>query len=112
MVPVEQLETGGGNAKERRPPVVRILAAPYDALLYEVRQATAHRRARIVVEKQKLFERERPPLFFRVADLDDDIEIDHGFQEWHLRTLKFPHSPQSSKYLHVLSFLIVCCNYR
>jgi len=61
--------------------IVRMFAPDYDSLLNELGQFTAYRRAGTEIQQKELFQRQWLPLFFRVPDLDHDIEIDDGFEE-------------------------------
>ena len=62
--------------------IVRVFAPDYDSLLNKLGQFAAHRRARTDSQQKELFQRQWLPLLFRISDLDDDIEIDDGPEEW------------------------------
>jgi hypothetical protein len=58
-----------------------MFAARHDSLVYQLRQLSADRRARANIQQKKLFNRHGTPALLLVADLDDDVEIDNGFEE-------------------------------
>ena len=61
--------------------IVRIFAPDYDSLLNELGQFAAYRRVGTEIQQKELFQRQRLPLFYRISDLDHDIEIDDGLEE-------------------------------
>ena len=77
--------------------VVRVFAPDHYSPLDESGQFAADCRARTDVQQKKLFQGQCLPLLFRVADLDDDIEIDDGSEEGQLLPFKLPNLFQSGE---------------
>jgi len=79
-----------GEREYRRSLIVCVFTPHYRTLAYELGEAPAHRAARTDVEQTKLFQRQRLFHLFGIADLDNDIEIDHRFKEWKMKSFEFP----------------------
>ena len=70
--------------------IFRMPALRYDSLVDELREFAPYRRARSDVQQKELLQRERPLLFFGISDLDEDVEVDEGFEERQLRPFILP----------------------
>ena len=68
--------------------IVRMFAPDDNALRDKLGQFAAYRRARTVNQQKELFQRQWLPPLFCISDLDDDIEIDDGFEERELLPFK------------------------
>ena len=68
-----------------------------DLLLDELGQFSAHRRARTDVQKQQLFECDRLAALLCVSNLDDNVELSQGPEEWDLSPLVLPDLSESRK---------------
>jgi len=77
--------------------IAHVFAPDYDSLVNKPPQFAADGGARTDIQQKELFQRQGLLLFFRISDLDDNIEIDDGFQERQLLLFKLPDFFQSSE---------------
>ena len=62
--------------------IARMFPPRYDSFLNKPGQFAAYRRARTEIQQDELFQRQWLLLLLCISDLDDDIEIDDGSEEW------------------------------
>src|ERR1700691_2980643 len=77
----QQFDGGSRNGEPAGALIARLFAPDDDSALDKRGQFAAYCRARTDVQQKQLFQCEWFSLFFRIPDLDDDIEISDGFKE-------------------------------
>ena len=100
----QQFQRAGRNNEQTGAPVGRVLAPRNDTLVKQVSQFATHRGSRTNVEQKQLFDRHGPPALFLVPYLDNDVEIDDGFEEGQLDPLELPYFSKPSEQCHCCIF--------
>ena len=103
-ISAEEFEARRRKSEDVGAPIIRIGAPPHDALLRKPRKSSTHRCDRTELQEEKRLRCKGLLLLLRVADLNDDVEVDERPKERELLSLKLPDFFECGEQIHASSF--------